>query len=747
MRRLLLGLVIALVVARPLVLGEDPGLLNPLTGSASLALALFWLLAAVGWALWRVFFRQGTWYASGVEAGLLGVVGLLFVSAAWTARYQHPAWLIAWEWVVLLVAFCLVRQLVRTADDNRGLLAAILATAVSLAAYAAYQYVIELPSNRALLDDPEELRQELARQQVFVNAGDPQLDMWRKRILMNNVFATFAHPNTFAGYLALLLPAAVGLAAVGWRRQPRSGYAWATAGCAVLLALALWLTHSRGALLGVVVAGVAVAAAYVWRLSWRVRVWFASGVAGLTLLFVAAWWAGWLSSGFGKDTRSASSRLDYWSATWDLIGDHPWLGVGPGNFGREYPRHMLPTAYEKLQDPHNFALEMWVSCGVFGLLALLIALAAFFRRTRAAWRIAAGPPAAPPSLLPLDPSQRWTFYLGGAAGLLFALLLRAFGEPGENIIREAVASGVRSVIWFLAFALFDSIPWTGPSRTLALTAGVLALLVNLTVSGGIGFPALATLLWVVAALALNGNQPDRVWTARGWLGRVLPLPVLTVVLLLYLSVFLPVSDCLTARDEARRYFEPALGLIHEALDQTPTASDAASKIMTAGTYLHRGVLKPLEQAAAADPTNAGPLVELANWNRERWRLFPGERGLREKAVGYARRAQKLDPDGKDGYLAEYYLYVTFARHAKQNAAEQYASAAAALEKAVRLDPTEARLRFLLAEAYFGSGNTVGGRQEAEKAWQRDQEATEPVRKLEPPQREQVRKWLGLPPDA
>src|SRR5262245_25127191 len=166
MRRLLLGLVTALVVARPLVLGEDPGLLNALSGSASLVLSVFWLVAALGWALWRVLFRQDTWYASGVEAGLLGVVGLMFVSASWAARYQHPAWLIAWEWVVLLVAFCLVRQLVRSADDNRGLLAAILATGVTLAAYAAYQYAVELPRNRDLLNKPEELLRELARQQV-----------------------------------------------------------------------------------------------------------------------------------------------------------------------------------------------------------------------------------------------------------------------------------------------------------------------------------------------------------------------------------------------------------------------------------------------------------------------------------------------------------------------------------------------------------------------------------------------------
>jgi hypothetical protein len=746
MRRLLLGLVTALVVARPLVLGEDPGLLNPLSGSASLVLSVFWLVAAVGWALWRVLFRRDTWYASGVEAGLLGVVGLMFLSAGWAARYQHPAWLIAWEWVVLLVAFCLVRQLVRTADDNRGLLAAVLATAVTLAAYAAYQYAVDLPRNRALLDNPEELLRELARQQVYLDPDDPQLDMWRKRILMNNVFATFAHPNTFAGYLALLLPAAVGLAMVARGQRPRSWYAWLTAACAGLLLLALWLTHSRGALLGVLVAGLAVAGAYFWPRPRQVRLRFAAAVAGLVVLGAVAWWAGLLSTGLGKDTRSAGSRLDYWTATWALIRDHFWLGVGPGNFGREYPRYMLATAHEKLLDPHNFALELWSSCGVFGMLALLAALAVFFWRTRAVWRTApaALPPA--PAPLPLDPSARWTFYLGGMAGLLFAFLLRAVGEPGENVIREAVASGARSVLWFFVFALFDSIPWTGPTRTLALIGGVLALLINLAVSGGIGAPSLAILLWVVVALALNGCEPERVWTARGWLGRALPLPALAVVALLYFSaVFQPVSNGLAALDEARGAYEQALIRVREAVTERASATD---KLWQAGTYLHQHVLKPLERAAAADPSSAVPPIELANWNGERWRLFPREPGLGEKAVRYAVRAQQLDPDGKDGYLAEYRLRTAFGERLKEKAAEeQYGYAARALQVAVRLDPTEAQLRFLLADALFRSGNPVDGRRQAEEALRLDELSTEPVRKLKDPQRGQVRKWLGQTPDA
>src|SRR5437867_3064165 len=94
-RRCFLGLVTALVVARPLVLGEDLEVLLQLYGDASsLVLTFVWLALAAGWALWRAWTGQRAWYASAVEGGLAAGVGLMFLSAAVSAQYKHPAWLI-----------------------------------------------------------------------------------------------------------------------------------------------------------------------------------------------------------------------------------------------------------------------------------------------------------------------------------------------------------------------------------------------------------------------------------------------------------------------------------------------------------------------------------------------------------------------------------------------------------------------------------------------------------------------------
>jgi O-antigen ligase len=769
--------VTALLVARAQVIGEDPGLLTPLSGTATLVLSVAWLVAAVGWAARRAWSGLTTWRGSGVELGLLAVVAVQFLSAAGAAPYKHPAWLVAWEWGVLLVGFALVRQLAREEGDNRGLLAALLATAVSLSAYAVYQYTVELPQTRALLEPTDEdreeagkelarlgvptgadeaaletwahkqrLRQRLAGQNLRLELDDPQLENWLRRAEMTNVYGTFTHPNSFAGYLALLLPALVGWSAAAPWRGPAAWRGGLTAACAVLLGVALWLTHSRGALLGTLVGLAMFGFALGRHLSARQRLTLAAaGALAVALLALALAVGGKV---LGKEGRTVSYRLDYWTATWAMIRDHPGLGVGPGNFGREYPRYMVPTYYEKVQDPHNFALELWATSGLFGVVALLGALAALFWHTRAAWGTAR-PVAAVPQP-PYDPARRWTFYLGGAAGLLVGFLLRAGGLSGDDILVEGFVSGARSVLWFAVFALLDGIPWSGPTRLVALLAGVVALLINLTVSGGIGLPSVALPLWVVAALALNTlEHSPREWSAASWVGRYLPLPLTAGLVLAYIAfIFQPITEAAAQLQKAReRYgaYEQGLQQLLQGLDKETKPEVRWRALAGAVSRLSTDILDPLLRANRADPGDVLPLAELAHWYGQMAKLDPGNRDLARKAVDFAEKAQKLDPDGNEGFLAESRVRVQFAEQDKAHAVEEYGYVARALRAAVRNDPTEARLRYEFAEALFKAHNAVEGRREAEEALRLDELAPQPSRKLKSRQREQVLRWLERPP--
>src|SRR5205807_3112466 len=136
-----------------------------------------------------------------------------------------------------------------------------------------------------------------------------------------------------------------------------------------------------------------------------------------------------------------------------------------------------PSAYETVKDPHNFALELAASNGIFALLALLTTLGVFFYQVSGAWFVVNGkknesiyaPPTAhharvtathssfPPPHSPLT-NPRWDLLLGGVAGILLGFLLRAGELSAEQLPLEAGLSCMRSIIWFAVFGLLTGIP-------------------------------------------------------------------------------------------------------------------------------------------------------------------------------------------------------------------------------------------------------------------------------------------------
>jgi len=64
-----------------------------------------------------------------------------------------------------------------------------------------------------------------------------------------------------------------------------------------------------------------------------------------------------------------------------MIRDHPLFGVGLDNFLYQYPRYMLPEAWQEpdLSHPHNLILDWWIRLGVLGVVALIWLEVAFFK--------------------------------------------------------------------------------------------------------------------------------------------------------------------------------------------------------------------------------------------------------------------------------------------------------------------------------------------------------------------------------
>ena len=207
-------------------------------------------------------------------------------------------------------------------------------------------------------------------------------------------YGTFEQPNPFGGFLGLLWPLAAGLAlaatARAWHtRRPRAWLlAGVTGGAALLMLVGLYTSLSRGAWLGAAAAAVAVAGAVPRR-----RLLGVGLVVGGGLLFLGLLRAGLVPASITtrladvgdifavSDVRGATitvdnfailERLAHWQAAASMARDHPWLGVGLGNYGAAYPLYSLLNWPNALGHAHNIYLNTLAETGVLGLAAYLI---------------------------------------------------------------------------------------------------------------------------------------------------------------------------------------------------------------------------------------------------------------------------------------------------------------------------------------------------------------------------------------
>ncbi len=184
---------------------------------------------------------------------------------------------------------------------------------------------------------------------------------------------TFSNVNSASGFLNLLWP--VTMVAVLARRPDIRQFSMAC----VLLALTgltINLTGSRGALLGALIALVIVAlvTAGIWHLRRRTLVLAGSLIVGALVWEIAGNGLALMS---GLQTVAAgslhgTSRMLIWTATWELIQQSPWLGIGPGIFWLAYAAIRPADDGSAGYFAHNALLQYWVEQGIPGVLLLLV---------------------------------------------------------------------------------------------------------------------------------------------------------------------------------------------------------------------------------------------------------------------------------------------------------------------------------------------------------------------------------------
>ncbi len=673
----LLGATTALLVAGPLVPGEASaaqghGLLLVMLW---IALAVVWLLAWLGRDRWEVRFGR-------LDVTVLALIGLHTLAALWATTHAapRPAVNMLWHWVGFGLCFFMARQLVAGAREARALATVMIALAVTLAAYGIYQAAHELPQTRArFAADPDGMLRDKGMLHRYP-PGSPERLLFDKRLQSREPLASFALTNSLAGFLTPWLIVLAGAVVATASRAMRGRACAIVAGCGLPVIVCLLLTKSRAAY-----AAVAVGAFLLWwmshkrehRIGWRIPT--AVGVGAAVLVTLVAWTGALDRQVFSEASKSLGVRGQYWRASLDLIGDHPWLGCGPGNFQDTYTAYKLPNASEEIADPHNFLLEAWATAGTPAALALLAVMACF------ASVVIRGTRAAPPRQETKPQPTSVPHVLGGAvSGLLLAFAVGVLAEmPPSPVVLLAGISVGTGCVWLLW-------PWLrrGSFPAFVPAVAVMALLVNLTAAGGIGFPSIAGTFWLLLALGANLAQgkTDR-RRLPGWTTYLALAVAMALVLACYASAYRPVLESQAALQSA---------------SENPIRAEAL-----------------LQKATDADPLTAEPWRRLADREFNLWRVTGSEEAL-DWVNLYTKELLKRAPRSSADRIAAGDRHIEASQYLQRPEDRRKASLDRAIDyyrQAVARYPTHAAGLARLALALDTSGDRAAAGREAEKALQ------------------------------
>ncbi len=204
-------------------------------------------------------------------------------------------------------------------------------------------------------------------------------------------YGLMPHPNMTAGALVIGT-----LAAAAWIGSARRAIRFAAALVSALGVLALLLTFSRAAWIGLAVGGVVLAPVLIRR-AWkhpalRSAIVLTVGTGLVAGGFVLAQYTPLVLARTGQieeslEMRSVADRLVYIDFAIRSIAERPFQGVGIGNFPWRTSYFLVETFYDLRGDNvHNIYLAVWAELGTIGLVlfsgALLAGLVSGFAAAR-----------------------------------------------------------------------------------------------------------------------------------------------------------------------------------------------------------------------------------------------------------------------------------------------------------------------------------------------------------------------------
>lgn len=309
--------------------------------------------------VWAAVAIVAAWRERGVALGGWAWLPLAWFASQWLSASVSPwparAWSVAAFFSVAVVFFFIGWWPKENERRYQTVLGALVAATVVVCLAALHQHFGGFEEAlRYAKEHPESVSPEVRANLAAVQG----------KLAQNRVFGTLFYSNTLAGYLILV---AAPVCYWIWRffrkrmegneRVVRVVSAALTAVFAAALLWCLLLTRSKGGFLMLALA-LAGGLALCTRVNWRWR----AGVLS-ALLAVGAVFFGTQGARRGLETLEA--RGDYWQAGMAMIVEQPWVGGGPGTFGKRYVERRRPDSEPTLLAHNNF-LQQWTDSGVVG---------------------------------------------------------------------------------------------------------------------------------------------------------------------------------------------------------------------------------------------------------------------------------------------------------------------------------------------------------------------------------------------
>lgn len=151
----------------------------------------------------------------------------------------------------------------------------------------------------------------------------------------------------------------------------------------VPLLVALFLTHSYGVWMGIVIASlVLLFLDKTIAVSWR-KQWVATGIFAIlcgAFIFFESGSVKWQTLALLEERSSFASRMMIWKVALRGIAEHPIFGIGIGRFQEvylSYQQYFPPYLEWAVPEPHNLYFSLWLETGIIGLLGFMYLVGAW----------------------------------------------------------------------------------------------------------------------------------------------------------------------------------------------------------------------------------------------------------------------------------------------------------------------------------------------------------------------------------